>query len=466
MISEKEGKVPSRQKNTLMQNKEIVMKTAKKFKMGLVLGVFIFLGQTIFSFADPIQLSLTTGSTYLYANQKNVVPLKVGLTGFYLPSKTRTPVNVSIVLDKSGSMGGDKIERAKEAAIMAISLLDSEDIVSVVAYDDTVEVIVPATKARDRERIIYSISHIYSGNSTALFAGVCKGVEEVRKFYDRNRVNRVILLSDGMANVGPSSTYDLGELGMSLRREGISVTTLGLGLGYNEDLMVELAGRSDGNHSFIENANDLSRIFNNEFGDILSVVAQDIQVMIQCREGVRPIRLLGREGDIHGQTVITTLNQLYSNQEKFVLLEVEVPASPVGRSMDIAQVEISYANMLTKALSRISGTLGVTFTESQKEVERTIDKNTMVDYVKQNAIIEEKRALELRDKGRKEEAQQLLLKNAVDLSNYSETLGAPELKKSAEKSKSQSSDMDSISWEKQRKSMKNDQYKDTNQQKW
>ena len=113
-------------------------------------------------------------------------------------------------------------------------------------------------------------------------------------------MNRVILLSDGQANVGPKSATELGELGMSLGKEGISVTTIGLGAGYNEDLMANLAGYSDGNHAFVENAEDLVRIFNYEFGDVLSVVAQDLVIRIQLMDGVRPMRLLGRDGEILG----------------------------------------------------------------------------------------------------------------------------------------------------------------------
>ena len=87
----------------------------------------------------------------------------------------------------------------------------------------------------------------------------------------------------------PDSPAALGDLGASLGKSGISVTTIGLGLGYNEDLMVRLAEKSDGNHAFVENSRDLSRIFEYEFGDILSVVAQDVKIKINCLPGVKPV---------------------------------------------------------------------------------------------------------------------------------------------------------------------------------
>src|SRR6185295_2090029 len=185
-----------------------------------------------------------------------------------------------------------------------------------------------------------AIERLSAGGNTALFAGVSKAAAEVRKFLDRQRVNRIILLSDGQANVGPSSPTDLGNLGASLIKEGISVTTLGLGLDYNEDLMTQLARKSDGNHYFIENSSDLARKFGYEFDDVLSVAAQELTVKISCGPGVRPVRVLGRESDITGQTVTTYLNQLYGNQEKYILLEIETPAERAGTERNLANVNV------------------------------------------------------------------------------------------------------------------------------
>ena len=178
--------------------------------------------------AQVVGLDVSVSTPWLLAGERHITHLKVSLTGFDMGSnQDRAPVNVAIVLDRSGSMNGEKIDRAKEAARMAVGLLDERDIVSVVAYSDTVSVLVPATRATDRRFIQERIASIYADGSTALFAGVSKGADELFKFFDSNRVNRVILLSDGLANVGPESPAALGELGASLRKTGISVTTIG-----------------------------------------------------------------------------------------------------------------------------------------------------------------------------------------------------------------------------------------------
>ena len=180
--------------------------------------------------SQQLTLDVSPVNNVLKANEKQTVWIRVGLKGARLDAgKKRPAANVAIVLDKSGSMNGEKMNQARAAAIDAVRMLNKDDIVSVVTYDSTVNVLVPATKLSEPEQVISKIRGIKSGGNTALFAGVSKGAAEVRKFLDRKRVNRVILLSDGLANIGPSSPGELGNLGKSLQKENISVSTLGLG---------------------------------------------------------------------------------------------------------------------------------------------------------------------------------------------------------------------------------------------
>jgi len=418
------------------------------------------------AWARQIKLDVAMGTPVVLAGEKQTAYVRVAMTGFELDDPAdRTPVNVAIVLDKSGSMQGEKIARARDAAIMAIDRLRPDDIVSVVAYDSTVHVLVPATKVSNRNAIHSAIRRLEAGGSTALFAGVSKGAREVHKFLDRNRVNRVILLSDGLANVGPSSPGDLAELGSSLICEGISVTTIGLGLGYNEDLMTELARSSDGNHMFAENAVDLARVFDSEFGDVLSVVAQDVGVTIRCPAGIRPVRVLGRDADIVGQTVTTTLNQLYSNQMKYVLLEVELPPGRVGREMSVASVDVSYANMDTKTTDRLASAVSVKFTENSEAVEGNRNNDVMVAAVHQIGVLANEAALRQRDEGKIEEARRTLESNAFFLDQEAAKYRSEVLEDYSYANAAQSVDISRRDWRQVRKSMRAGQHQIITQQK-
>ena len=415
--------------------------------------------------AKQVQVDVAMGQPVLLAGQKHTAYLKVGLTGFEWSQKgQRTPTNIALVLDRSGSMSGEKLRKAKEASAEAIYALGQQDIMSVVTYDDSVQVLVPATKLTDQAAVASMIKKINAGGSTALFAGVSKGAEEVRKFLQKDRVNRVILLSDGIANVGPSSPRALAELGRSLAKEGISVSTIGLGLGYNEDLMTELARKSNGNHAFAESAQDLATIFNHELADALSVVAQEVSIKIQCAEGIRPVRVLGREADIYGQTVSANINQLYSGQEKYILLEVEVAAHKAGDALQVATVNVSYSNLETHVVDRLSSTAGVSFSASAEEVEKNTDGDVMAPAVEQIAIEKSKEAVILRDQGRVEEAKQMLQKNAIYLGKNAKKYKSKKLEEFRASQESSVDKLDDRHWNKQRKLLRKDQYKYETQQ--
>ena len=439
------------------------MKKTSIFILTLTTMILIAAGSAA---ARTVDLEVSLSNPYLLADQQQSVFLKVGLTGFELASRAdRPPANVAIVLDRSGSMDGEKIRRAKEAALLAVDMLEERDIVSIVTYSDTVSVLIPATRVSDRTFIRRRIESIFAGGSTALFAGVSKGADEVYKFLDQNRVNRVILLSDGLANVGPDSPMALGSLGESLKKTGISVTTIGLGLGYNEDLMVALAKRSDGNHTFVENYNDLVRIFQYEFNDILSVVAQNVEIEITCEAGIIPRKILGREGEIIGNKIYTSLNQLYSNQEKYILIELEVPPHREGQNISAAQVSIRYDNMESKSAEVLSSGAAISFTRQKEQVDETKDRETLVEAAKQIATEKSEKAISLRDEGKVEEAKKVMQESADYLEEQAQELESEELKgMSAESEMDAEALEDDSQWNSNRKRMKAEAYEKQNQQ--
>ncbi|MCW8884727.1 MAG: VWA domain-containing protein [Motiliproteus sp.] len=436
--------------------------------MALTTVAFTTPAQASLKAPNEIDLNINLATPVMEANKTHKAFIKISLEGFKQQSQQqRIPANIAIVLDKSGSMAGDKLAQAREAAIMAIRRLDSRDIVSVVSYDSRVKVVVPATKVSDKNSIYQAIRSIRANGNTALFAGVSKGARELRKFLDQNKVNRVILLSDGLANVGPQTPNELGQLGASLAKEGMSVTTIGLGLGYNEDLMTRLAGFSDGNHAFVENAEDLASIFQYEFGDVLSVVAQGVSIEIHCREGVKPLRLLGRESEIMGNRVRTRLNQLYSEQEKFIILEVEVPSQNAGTELELATVDVDYYNLHSQDKRQVSNRVVANFSQSKQEVKAAVDTKALESAVEQVANEYSREALEKRDQGDIQGAQQILEKSASYLGSQGAALSSPKLlEQKAEALKDADELDDEQQWNKKRKELKARQYKRATQQKY
>lgn len=432
--------------------------------LSIVIITFFGNPMSITAQADQIALKADLSTPVMLAEKKQTVFLRVGLTGLLLKKQKVAPINVALVIDKSGSMGGEKIRRAKDAAIMAVERLRKNDIISVVTYDHHADILLPATKATNQGRIIAAINRLRAGGSTALYAGVEKGAKEVRKFFDRKRVNRIVLVSDGLANVGPSTPAELGALGASLRDENIAVTTIGLGLGYNEDLMSRLAEKSDGNHAFAENASDLIRFFDHEFGDIFSVVAQEVNITIIGVDGVRPIRVLGREAEIDDKQVSIKLNQLYAEQEKYVLLELEVPATPANKERVIAGVAVVYRNLGSDARERLSRMISVNFTNSAQQVEEQTNKEVMIAVVEQQAVEKNEHAVKLRDEGKIDEARQVLRSNARILREEAAKYKSKKLQNLGISNKLDAENLDEQSWNRQRKFMIREQYRSKTQQ--
>jgi Ca-activated chloride channel family protein len=436
----------------------------KKIKWTAAVLVVLFVCNHCFA-SNSLSLEAEMGYPVLLSGQHGTDYLKVGLTGFEpADRRCRPAVNMAVVIDKSGSMSGEKIEKAKEAAIMAICRLGPQDIISVVTYDTEVCVLVPATKAVDKESIFCKMRRVTAGGSTALYGGVEKGAGEVCKFLSENHVNRVVLLSDGLANVGPDRPEDLGRLGRHLIKKGISVTTVGLGLGYNEDLMTRLAYVSDGNHYFAENARDLARIFDKEFENALSVVAKDIVIHIECAPHIRPIRLLGRTGRITGQHVWVNIEQIYNQHEKYVLLEVEIPPEDHNTSRDCATVHVNYLNIPNRSNDDLTEELDVTFTNSKSLVEEKTNTNVMVKVVELIATERNEMALSLRDKGKIKEAKDLLGVNEEYLHSNATLYNSPQLYEYEQQQVEDKKNMDERNWTRQRKVMRSNQFRSRTQQ--
>ena len=387
-----------------------------------IIKIFALLGLSVCSLFGhaqinkQIQVRSELSSPIILEGTPETNYLKVSLSGQNIDSKKRVPINLAIVIDKSGSMSGQRIEKAREAAILAVNMLNENDTLSIVAYDSEARVIVPATKVDNRLRIIGLINeNIYAEGGTALFAGLSKGIKQVENQLTKDKVNRIILLSDGQANIGPSSVDELSQLAIIAAKKNIAITTLGIGSDYNELLMSSIASYSDGNHVFVNNSADLENVFVHEFNDLMSAIAQDVVITIQLKNGVKPVRLLGRDGVIKGNEITVKMNQLFSNQEKYVLLEVIPDKGKVGQEKTLAQVDLKYDNLLENKTENETQVVRISYTKDKKMVDDAIHQDVVVETELQKVALENEKALELYNQGKRDEAQQLLRENGEAL---------------------------------------------------
>lgn len=421
------------------------------------------------SHASEVKLSAGLGQSVISTDGGKVY-LRLNLKALaHQQSEDRPPINVGLVLDRSGSMRGKRMAAAKEAARMALSRLGHGDVVSLVAYNHNVEVLQPARRSISHDVFTSAINRLNADGRTALYAGVKEGGRQVERFLTNRQVNRVILMSDGLANVGPSSPAELAKLGQELGSKGISVTTIGLGLGYNEDLMQKLALASDGNHAFAETPDDLIRIFNSEFGDALSIAAKDIEIIIEVRAGFKPVRILGRQGEIDGSRVKLRFNQLTALNERYVIVELDAAASAPSSDIDVANVETNYLDLQNGSRRTASARVQVSVSAEKAKQEASVDKEVMSEITTQIATERSEKAVELRDKGDLDGAKKLLRENAQYIGRAAaglasgEAPASPKAIKELEELKQQNTtaaeNLDADNWGKQRKAMRYQQHK-------
>lgn len=423
------------------------------------------------STASDVKLSAGLGQSVIPTGGGKVY-LRIGLRAAALPGpseESRAPINVALVLDRSGSMRGKRIAAAKEASRLALGRLGRDDTVALVAYNHNVDVLKSAERLSSHDSFLKAIDRLKADGRTALFAGVEAGGREVARHLSERRINRVILMSDGLANVGPSSPRELAQLGQQLGSKGMSVTTIGLGLGYNEDLMQRLAQSSDGNHAFAETPDDLIRIFNAEFGDALSIAAQDIEIIIEVRAGFRPVRVLGRDSKIEGDRISLRMNQLTALAERYIIVELDAAGSAPASDVSVATAEVSYHDL--RADLRRTETLAVSgrVSDDRKQQTASRDGEIMSEVTVQIATERSEEAVSLRDKGDLDGARKLLRENAAYLDETAKdlaTAAAPpsakvmkELRQLQESNVSASSNLSEENWAKTRKAMRYEQHK-------
>jgi Ca-activated chloride channel family protein len=228
----------------------------------------------------------------------------------------RPTLNIGLVIDRSGSMSGKKIEYARQAACYAVEQLLPTDRVSVIIYDTQVETLIPSTLVQDKARIIRKIKRLQTGSSTALHAGWLQGGIQVSKHLNPQHLNRVLLLSDGLANVGETNPDVIASDVHGLSKRGVSTTTLGIGDNYNEDLMEAIAKSGDGNYYYIQSPEQLPNIFTKELLGLVSMFGTVVTL------GVEPIA---------GVTLDEVLNDLQVNANKCYCL----PNLICGNSLDV-----------------------------------------------------------------------------------------------------------------------------------
>lgn len=252
----------------------------------------------------------------------------------------RPALNLCLVLDRSGSMAGAKLAGMLQAAHGVVDNLTAQDYLGVVVFDDSVKTIISSQLVRNPAALHKTLKGVVQGGSTALHAGWLEGATQTAGKLDPGRVNRVLVLTDGEANVGEVNPDAICSDVNGAAQRGVSCTTLGFGDGYNEVLLRSMAASGNGNHYFVEHPEQLSSIFNQELGGLISTIAQQVRLSWETSATVQVLTNL--EKDEKGRL---RLNDLMAGNPILLLLRLTIPVGAVPQ----ATFRLEYQELATRS---------------------------------------------------------------------------------------------------------------------
>lgn len=253
----------------------------------------------------------------------------------------RLPVNVCLVIDRSGSMDGSPMEYVKKACAHVVDLLTPDDVLSIVTFEESVEVLMPARRVTDPNLIKQHIQRIVPGTTTNLFDGLYAGGSQVASVPLDGYVTRVLLLTDGEPTAGLKDFASIVQQVGDLKARGITVTALGFGHDYNEELMAGIARRSGGNYYFIERPEQIPEVFQKEMLTILGVTAKNVRLTLSLPRGVTVRQCYGSPPELGARHATITLPDVERGATISKLWELDYDPHAVA-SFRTAKVILSY----------------------------------------------------------------------------------------------------------------------------
>jgi len=287
----------------------------------------------------------------LAVEMEHTVHAMLDLVAPAAPADGRAPIDIALVIDRSGSMAGRKLEVVKECAAYLIRRLDPRDRIALVTYDDEVELLA-APGGMEKEELLETVDGIVPGGGSNLSGGWLKGAEaflaEARGGAGTGAqpVRRVILLTDGLANVGILDPDTLRSMSEAIAADGIGTTTIGFGSDFDEDLLTQMAVSGRGRAYYVDDPDSAPAIFAEEFDGLASLVAQNLSVEIHASDAVATV------GVVNGypQVAVTggvqvQLGDAHAQERRRVMFELTIPGLPTLGVVTVADVIVRWTSV-------------------------------------------------------------------------------------------------------------------------
>jgi Ca-activated chloride channel family protein len=272
------------------------------------------------------------------------VSVLVELTAPQQPADATRPAStLVVVLDRSGSMAGERLTAAKTALLALVDRLDPRDRFGLITFDTHVATVVPAGPLSDKSAVKHAIAGVREGGTTDLSAGYFRGIQEARRVAGRDGAT-VLLISDGHANAGLTDAGQLGDVARKAQADGVTTSTLGMGLGYDERLLSAIASGGAGNELFAQTADEAISHIAGEVEGLLSLAAQAGSLLVRMSPYVRGVRVINELPSIVDvpDGVLIELGSFYAGEARKLVLTFDVPGIPSLGLAEIATLEFTY----------------------------------------------------------------------------------------------------------------------------
>lgn len=397
------------------------------------------------SFADSLSADIQLNHPIIVANEKSIIYAVIKLDAITVKEDEmmkRPQLNLSLVLDRSGSMSDKgKMEYSIEASKSLIDFLDTSDILSIVEYDDQISVLWPASPMESPNIAKRRIEELYPRGSTNLTGGMLKGVKEVNKNKNSDKLNRVILLSDGLANMGITNPIQIKELVQEAKSSGVRISTMGLGLDYNEDLMLSIAEHGGGNYYFIENPRQMQRIFEQEINTLFTTVAKDIKVTLDFPNSIKSIETFGYVSSIKNNQLSVDIENLYSGESRTILLRMELDPQS-DEEFTLGKLNINYFDIEKNNKSEIKNNITAKTTINIEDYKKAINQKVEAEAILIEADKKHEEYIKMYEKGDKENAIKNIKNLEKELNNRNASIGNIEVSKKIEALKMESEEIE------------------------
>ncbi len=329
----------------------------------------------------------------------------------------RPKVNLALVIDRSGSMSGArKLDFVKTAAHQLVDMMGPEDILSIVTYDDRVTVPWPASRVDGNRDILHRvIAAIYPGGSTFLSGGLEEGFRQARAGRRRGYVNRVLLLSDGLANVGVIHRGALREMAAGMARQSVSVSTFGVGNDFDEELLAGAASAGGGNYRYLGDPEGIVAALSGELRTASRTVAAEVEIVIRLRRDCRFGSALGREWRPEGDAYVIRLGDLPAGERRTVFANLNVAGDRPGMR-EVGEVALRFRDPVTgRTVTTAPKSVSLELVRDERIHREGFDRSVQERKAVAQSSVMIQEAARLADEGKKEQAKEVLGKAAAGL---------------------------------------------------